>query len=560
MRILECGLKYKATLRWVILLFATVIQFGCAQESTPQGGAQDKEAPKAKKISPPDKSLHFTSTKIEIRFNEFIKATGFAQTLISPPTEKRPEFHAEGRLLSIKLKGPLRDSTTYTINFGDDIQDLNEGNKAANFTYVFSTGNYIDSQKITGTVLLAKDNAAAEGLIVSLYPIDSVDGIIKSKPYYFSKTDKTGHFETNNIKADRYLIYALKDQNYNYLFDQPNELIAFSDSFVNLTDTLPRSVNLYAFEDDKRKLTLNEAKSLAPGLLQFVYNKPIKSFKLNATLYSAEDFAYLNITKDTVTYWYSKYYTKYDTLYLTANNQKLDTVRMELHFIEPDSLARSNRYSLDIVNQQVKAKLDTGSKRNFNLQELNKPLKINFSRPVIKINETKQLQILEDSTTNLVTPQFKLDEKTKQSINIDFDKKENTHYTLEIPDSMFQGFFGTWNKKTLYKFTTNSKSNYGNLHINLKTEHPENYYVIRLLNATNDVVQEFLFSGNGERKVSVDNILAGSYKFAVIEDTNKNGEWDTGEFKNKIQPEKVYTFKEIYQLKGGWDLDVEVKF
>ena len=560
MRILNCELKYQSTLRWAILLAATVIQFGCAQESVPQGGAQDKEAPKIKKITPADKSLHFNSDKIVIKFNEFIKATGFAQTLISPPLAKRPDFHAEGKTLTIKLKTPLRDSTTYTINFGDDIQDLNEGNKASNLTYVFSTGDYIDSQKVSGMVYLAKDNTPADGMVVSLYPKDSVDGILKSKPYYFTKTDKSGHFQINNIKADRYLIYALKDQNYNYLFDQPNELIAFSDSIVNLTDTVPKNITLYAFEDDRRKLALNETKSLAPGLLQFVYSKPIKSFKLDAALYSEGDFAYLNTTKDTVTYWYSKYYTKYDTLYLNANDRKFDTVRMELHFIEPDSLARSNRYSLDIINQPVKSKLDTLTKRNFNQQELNKSLKINFSRPVIKINETKQLNISEDSTSNIVTPKFVLDEKTRQSISVGFDKKENTHYTLEIPDSMFQGFFGTWNKKTYYRFTTNAKSNYGNLHITLKTEHPENYYVIRLLNSANETVKEFYLSGNGDKKVSADNILAGSYKFVVVEDSNKNGEWDSGEFKNKIQPEKTYTYKDIYQLKGGWDLDVEVKF
>ena len=125
---------------------------------------------------------------------------------------------------------------------------------------------------------------------------------------------------------------------------------------------------------------------------------------------------------------------------------------------------------------------------------------------------------------------------------------------------MFQGFLGTWNKEINYQFTTNGKASYGNLHIALKTEHPEKYYIIRLLNTNNELVKEFYFTGNGERKVSVDNILAGSYKFMVIDDENKNGEWDTGDFKNKRQAERIYTYKDNYQLKGGWDLDVEVKF
>ena len=145
-------------------------------------------------------------------------------------------------------------------------------------------------------------------------------------------------------------------------------------------------------------------------------------------------------------------------------------------------------------------------------------------------------------------------------VEANFEKKENTKYVVEIPDSALQDIFGTWNKKLTYQFTSNSKTSYGNLHITLKTEHPENYYTIHLLNSANEVVKEFFFTGNGERKVSADNILAGAYKFEVIDDTNKNGVWDTGDFKQKIQPEKIYTYKDIYQLKGGWDLDVEVKF
>ncbi len=557
MRILECGLKYKIALRWVVLLLATVVQFGCANESVPQGGAQDKEPPKVKKVTPADKTLHFKGVKIEIKFNEFLKQGGFAQTLVSPPLEKRPDFKVEGRTLTIKLKSQLRDSTTYTINFGDDIQDLNEGNILPNFTYVFSTGSYIDSQKISGTVMLAKDNTPADGIVVSLYPKDSVDGILKSKPFYFAKTDKGGQFKIENIKAGKYHIYGLKDQNYNYLYDQPNELIAFSDTVINLSDSIPANVKIFLFDENKRKLRLDEVRSVAPGQLQINYSKPIKTFKLDWKGYSTEDFAYIYSTNDTITYWFSNYYIEKDTFYLTANDTLSDTVRLALKAIKKDSLFAGNKYALTVANQSNKTKLDTSSKA---LQELNKPVKIIFSRPITGINESKRLRISAEPDTNFTEPKFAVDEKTKMFLLVDFEKKENTKYVLEIPDSTVRDIFGMWNTKIIHRFNTNNKASYGNLHIKLSTEHPENYYVIKLLNSSNETVKEFFFTGNGERKVSVDNILAGTYKFVVIDDTNKNGVWDTGDFKNKIQPEKTYPYKDTYQLKGGWDLDVEVKF
>ncbi len=553
--------NYKAITRLVLLLLAGITLSRCAQESTPQGGPKDEKAPVVKKSTPANKSLHFTADKIKITFDEFIKPTGFAQTLVSPPVDKRPVYHVEGRTLTIKLKSPLRDSTTYTINFGDDLQDLNESNKAANFTYVFSTGSYIDSQRIDGTVLLAKDNTPAEDIVVSLYPKDSMDGILKSKPYYFAKTDKAGYFKIENIKAAQYRLYALKDQNYNYLYDQPNELIAFSDTIINLADTLPKNVKLHIFSENRQKLKLSEAKSLGPGQLQIIYNKPVNNFKLDWNGYSASDFAYTYPTNDTIIYWYSKYYAEKDSFYLTANDTILDTLRMELKSIKKDSLATGNKLPFSIVNQSLAKRKDSVNTQNKSFQELLKPFKISFTVPIAEINSSKTLQITRDSSLEEIPARVTLDPKTKQSITIEFDKLEKTTYNITVPDSIYKDIFGRWNTKLVQHITTNDKSSYGNLQVKLKTEHPEKYYVIKLLQAeSNEVVKEFFFTGNGEKKITVSDVLAGKYKFMVIEDENKNGEWDTGNFEKKKQPEKIFTYKDTYELKGGWDLDVEVKF
>ena len=167
-------IRFKTFIHWgAITAFALLFFTYCANIKPPEGGKKDTIPPKPKKISPPNKSLHFTADKIEITFDEFIKSTGFAQTLISPPMEKRPIFKVQGKTLIIELKSKLRDSTTYTINFAEDIKDVNEGNTLNNFTYVFSTGEFIDSQKVSGTVKMAKDNSFADGVIVSLYPRDS---------------------------------------------------------------------------------------------------------------------------------------------------------------------------------------------------------------------------------------------------------------------------------------------------------------------------------------------------------------------------------------------------
>ena len=293
----------------VLLCFCLALA-NCANEKAPEGGKKDTIPPKARKVIPKNKSLHFNSNKIEITFDEFIKPTGFSQTLISPPMEKRPEFVIKNKTLIIKLKGHLRDSTTYTINFAEDIKDVNEGNVLNNFTYVFSTGDFLDSQKVAGKVTMAKDNSIADGVIVSLYPEDSLNAIKRSKPFYFAKTDKSGNYQISNIKAARYRVFALKDQNYDYLYNQPNEMIGFSDSILDLTDTLRKKFDLTLFQEYTGKLNYAGDKAVKPGNVQIYYSKPLDTLKLSSSIESDDDFYYFNDTKDTITYWYSKYYEK----------------------------------------------------------------------------------------------------------------------------------------------------------------------------------------------------------------------------------------------------------
>ena len=553
-------MKIIATLNWVMVLLFAITFSNCANEKNPEGGKKDTTPPKVKKMSPPNKSLHFTATKIDITFDEFIKATGFAQTLISPPLDKKPDYKVSGKTLTIKFKSHLRDSTTYTINFAEDIKDLNEGNILNNITYVFSTGAFIDSQKVSGKIILAKDNTPADGVIASLYPVDSINAIRKSKPYYFAKTDKTGNFKINNIKAGQYRIFGLKDQNYDYLYNQPNELIAFSDTILDLRDTLPKTVELRLFEERHGKLSFMGEKAMKPGFVQLYFSQPLKSLTLESNISTDKDFYYFNATKATINYWYSAYSEKRAKLFLVANDTLKDSVRITLQNITADSIIRNRKYALTPDFQLNKGASAASSKEIINTQELFKPLKISFTYPITGINSAKAFHLFEDSVKKDLPVKFSIDSPGKQALVFDFPKTENTNYTLDVPDSAFQDLFGTWNTAFKYKFKTTSKDNYGNLNVILKSPHPEKNYIVKILDASTDALIAEIHIGNEtEKKLLIENVPAGTYKIIAIDEANNNGVWDTGNFKEKIQPERIITFKDTYNLKGGWDLDIEVR-
>ena len=546
----------KTTIPFIVLLFFIA---SCANESAPTGGKRDSEPPKVKRITPANSTVLFNSKEINIRFDEFIQQPlNIQEVLVSPPMDKDPKYLINGKTVTIKLKSEPKQNTTYTINFGSSIKDNNEGNKLLNFSYVFSTGTILDSAKFSGNVINAKDLSPIEDVVVSIYPADSVNTIKNSRPFYFSKTDKSGNFQIKNIRAGRYQVFALKDQNLNYKYDLPNESIGYLDQVIEINDST-NPVNFQIFDEEIKKPKLQEAIEESPGKIKLIYNSPIRSLKLLSTFSSDSDLAFINTTKDTITYWYTNTNNKKGMLFITINDTLFDSTRISLTEIKKDSFYYSKKYLLNIEKQLVENKKGKDSTQNVTAVSPYKPLKLTLTRPCVEISKNKQLILREDSTKKIEKIDFDFDTISKIQFSAKKDWIENTDYTIIIPDSIFKDIFGFWNKAFSYSFKTDSKSNYGNVQLAFRFENPEKYYILKLIDQRGNTVQSFYYVGNKEKKVSLKNIKAGFYKLQAIEDVNHNGEWDTGNFDNKTQPERVINFKETYELKGSWDLEIEIK-
>ncbi|MCW3126753.1 MAG: hypothetical protein JWO03_2411, partial [Bacteroidetes bacterium] len=393
--------KLRSALKY--LRFAPVILFflisSCANEAPPTGGKREMEPPTVKESNPPNKSLNFHDTKIKIRFKKYIQQTlDPKEILISPPMEKNPKFFVNGKSLSILLQSKLKDSTTYTINFGDAIKDNNEGTPLKNFSFVFATGNNLDSASVSGMVYNVKDPKAAEDIIVALYPLDSVDGIGHSKPYYFAKSDKQAAFKINNIHSGSYRVYALKDENLNYKYDQANELVGFLDSVITLIDSSKLTFNMSAFESKNARPKFVDASAIAPGKILITYNAPIKTLKFNSDLLSPKDIVEINNTNDSIIYWFSNSYVIKGKLELTVNDTIRDSTRVDLKYLSNDTINNRKLYPLRIESQEIKQ--DSLRKTQSNKPVLSpfKPIISNLSRPVVSIDSNKRLYVLNDST------------------------------------------------------------------------------------------------------------------------------------------------------------------
>ena len=140
----------KNTIKYFSLLFI-LLTLGCAKRGTITGGKKDTIAPVLKASYPKNFSSNFKGKEIKLVFDEYVKLKNVnKQLIISPPMKNQPDILPQNasKILTIKLKDTLKPNTTYSFNFGQSIQDNNEGNAFSQFKYVFSTGSYIDSLAI----------------------------------------------------------------------------------------------------------------------------------------------------------------------------------------------------------------------------------------------------------------------------------------------------------------------------------------------------------------------------------------------------------------------------
>ncbi len=232
--------------------FASLSITGCAQVGYPTGGDKDTIPPELVKATPAERSIHFTGKEITLTFNEYIEVADIQNNvLIAPFPKTNPNITHKLKTVTVKLKDTLLPNTTYAIDFGNSLKDLNEGNPFRNYTYVFSTGNTIDSLKLSGTVVMAETGKIDSTIIAMLYK-DAPDSAVQNrKPNYIARLNNQGNFTFKNLSAGAYKLYALKDGDGGKTYNSPIETFAFAPKEIFITDSVKKADTLYAYSEEK---------------------------------------------------------------------------------------------------------------------------------------------------------------------------------------------------------------------------------------------------------------------------------------------------------------------
>jgi hypothetical protein len=606
--------------RYYFPLCIALISWSCAQQGSPAGGPRDEDPPVVLESNPPNYSVWFDAKKIQITFDEYIVLDNVNQELIvSPPMEEKPEVKLRKRTLIIEFEEELKSSTTYTFNFGSAIKDLHEGNVLLNYEYVFSTGEELDSLSVRGTLTYAKDLTVPEDPISIMLYSDLRDSVpLTDIPLYVGRSDDSGVFSVNNLRADVYKVFALKDGNNNFLFDLPTEEIAFLDSslIVNaefarqllltagLIDSLPETDSMTladsistqapasaedALAIDSLSLAADSISALGPDLnsiyidlelfteesdiqyitdynredrrrLQVVFARPLSDTFHYQIL--AEDgpqtidlLEYMSPERDSLSLWIrDSVHYKRDTLFLQVNYTAKDT--SNLYITQTDTLRFTFREKPD-------------PKRKADQEELPEKLEVR----TIRKGGTQELH--RDVALTLNLPLLEITDALIHIYHIP-DSVE-----VEVPfrtrkDSLLPNrawISGSWESAGKYRMqvlpgalTSIYPPAHDTLDISFTTRDREYYgqILLTLENVSGPTIIQLINRKKilEERMVDADgvyifpNLVPQDYSLKFIHDINGNGKWDTGNYLKKLQPESVEILPVTITVRSNWDHDV----
>lgn len=559
------------------LLLGTYLLSNCANIKPPTGGPRDTIPPMLVKSIPENKSLNFQGNSVKMTYDEYLKIQNLQKQLIITPLID-DEYESKIRKYTIELTfpKPFDDSTTYTFNFQDAIQDITEGNITEDNVLAFSTGNYIDSISINGKVFDLFTNKPLKEYTVCLYfPNDTLD-IFNGKPIYLTRTNEEGLYVIENIKNGFYRVYAYMDNNSNLICDIPKEKFGYITDTLNLNNNLD-SVRMNVLYMDMRPLEI-QREGPAGIYYEIKLNKNILDYRVQVP--DTSRMVYHNFGEDKKTIRFYNTFQNIDSMkyYFSAHDSLDQEIKDTLYLKFTESKRKKADFTYSITPKDAD-KITDHFKGT-----------ISFNKPIIDINP--------DSIY------FKYDSLTFQFIPVDSvhpinDRMDSFHFEMDL---FFTEFLENMAKADTIDQVKTERPSKGasvsvgkrrstdlNLHFGrgafISVDHdtlPEinNYYsklksenygiiqgkvishytsfTIQLLDKQGVKVQDEI---KNTFNYAFNNVKPGEYIIRVFIDNNNNGIWEPGNILKSIEPEDVFFLDEVISVRANWEInDIDLEF
>ncbi|QCR23992.1 Ig-like domain-containing protein [Pontibacter sp. SGAir0037] len=539
-------MKFINILATAVTLFTVV---SCASVSAPEGGPKDETPPTLVSSNPTHQSLNVSTNIISLEFDEEVQPNNLTkELLITPNISTRYNVVSKRNRLDLVFEKPLEDSTTYTFNFRKGIVDITEKNQAEGLLLIFSTGNFIDSSRVSGNVVDLMRQTPEKEAVVALFPTSDTLTIRKNRPYYQATTDEEGNFAFENVKEGEYRIYALMDKNNNSFYDNESEKIAYLNKPIMVTPQ-EQNVKLQTVRIDTKRPILSKRDRYTDRFIAN-YNEGISRFTARAE--TGQDTLIHKVQEDgrAIEIYGSRTFTGGRAILTaidSAGNTAQDTIQILFEGkraqkirgarLKPRTLTSSTNYR---TGQPVTLELET-------------PVNISAGAPIRLLAdsvEIKAYQYPEEITVDQTTTELTV---VLPAVNVN----RGTNFAFTLDSTAIVPVQGNRLSFQNVPVTIAEAKGTGSIRGTIETLYTS--YFLQLLNDKFQVVQQLRTPAN--KRFEFRNLEPGTYTIRVLIDENNDGKWNEPDPDLVREPEKVHLHPKTFDVRANWDMaDEKIEF
>ena len=529
----------------LLVVFALVL-LSCARVGSPVGGDKDTIPPRflGSNIDTPRVLVPQDFRELRLSFDEYITLKDVNKNLIiAPPITRIKKIlpaNLATREVIIQWEDTLQANTTYSFNFGNAIQDNNEGNPLPYFTYAFSTGEKIDDLYISGEVtdgFQIRPPSKPASIVIGLYQVkDTMD--YRQKPYYITRADDDGYYELNYISPGEFRVIAFEDENGNSVYDPGKEKIAFRKEPVRV-DSSVSGLNMKLYPS-RKPLKYLEMKPMDGGVVMLFEGNP-ESVQVKSVSEKLKNYKVTHRpNSDSVKIWFN------------AAAQNIGVNSTENVRLSYDTGSRQDTVSLFYKHNEKTEMLIEN--RSGNLLPPKSPFRISSNFMIDRIQPEKWTLTLDSLTVEPFTA--KISETNPYQILVEAYFQEGRKYQLTVPSKTVSSFYESTGTPMRFDFEADQLQNFGSVTFQL-TNKPESKFWIQLLNSNEEVVYSRY---TDQANVKFDIVKPDEYFVRILVDNNGNGLWEGADFQNEIFAEDAYIFykkinaRPLWEIVEPWDL------
>lgn len=572
-----------------LLVIVAAQFFACAKIGSIDGGELDKQPPRLDSLrSTRNFQKNFKSRSIELRFDEWLKLEDQAnQIVVSPPLAQRPEIVLKGKSVVFEFneKENLRPNTTYTINFGKSIKDFTEGNVVENLRFVFSTGEFLDSLKFAGQVVDAQTGLAVDKTVVALFDDFKDSAVLRSLPNYLARSDAAGNFTFENLRAGEFRLVAFEEGVKKLNWDGSKRL-AFAEKTIFTDRPAPRDttkiskLNIADSLKTPARVVLRMSRQQADFRIssrqvdRFGFARVVFSRQPEAPIFPKTELAGVKFLTenlgDSLNIWYD---LPADSLapawsfLLGSDSVKIKTLsradflkNKKLTFADaPQAQVRGGRQRSGGGKPVAGAPVAVAPKSVF-LRPAQSLLPA-FNQPILSFDTARFWLSADTLTARLLDFSIEKDSASPRKLHFragaTLEKLLEKRLVLRLLPGAMTDFWGGSNSDTLVlNLNFTPAKQLGGLAVVAQKLVVGESYVLQVVGGSVVEAERKFLAATTSQRFEFQHLPAVEYTLMLVEDRNRNGRWDAGNFFKNQQPEVVRTKKTDPLKAGNWDLEV----